>query len=127
MRWPLVRRWNPRAPSLVTGHGGEAVAKAAHAIDPEIEIVEQTEQLGTGHAVLQARDPLDGFTGRCGRAVTATPRSSARKRWHAMAEARAAHDVVALGFEAADRGRYGRLVMDEMTRLTDRRIQGCHA
>ena len=32
-----------------------------------------------------------------------------------MAEARRAHDIVVLGFEAADPGRYGRLVVENGT------------
>ena len=43
---------------LVVGHGGDTVRKAALDIDPDILIAEQYEQLGTAHAVAQARKAL---------------------------------------------------------------------
>ncbi|MCR9148983.1 MAG: bifunctional UDP-N-acetylglucosamine diphosphorylase/glucosamine-1-phosphate N-acetyltransferase GlmU [Rhodobacteraceae bacterium] len=92
---------------LVVGHGGAAVRKAAATFDPEVEIAEQAEQLGTGHAVAQAMPLLAGFEGRVivlfGDTPFIRPETLA-----ALAEARA--DVTVLGFEAADPGRYGRLV-----------------
>lgn len=44
-------------PVLIVGHGAEAVEQAA---GDGVETVEQAEQLGTGHAVLQARGTLRG-------------------------------------------------------------------
>lgn len=101
----------PERRILVIGHGGEAVAKAARQIDPEIEIVAQTEQLGTGHAVLQAREALKGFDGDVVVLYGDTPFIQA-ETLASMAEARKSHDVVVLGFHAKEPGRYGRLVMD---------------
>jgi len=51
----LGRQLDPAAMALVIGHGAGDVAAAAGA---GIEVVLQAEQLGTGHAVLQARDAL---------------------------------------------------------------------
>lgn len=45
---------------VVTGFGGEAVQEA---IGGQAEFVTQEEQLGTGHAVLQAKSLLEGETG----------------------------------------------------------------
>jgi bifunctional UDP-N-acetylglucosamine pyrophosphorylase/glucosamine-1-phosphate N-acetyltransferase len=104
----------PERTILVTGHGAEAVAGAARAIDPDIEIVEQAEQLGTAHAVLQARPLLEGFAGDVVVLYGDTP-FVRPETLQAMAEARATHDVVVLGFEAADPGRYGRLAMSGNT------------
>src|SRR4051812_15352500 len=53
----LGRQLEPSAMALVVGHDAEDVAAAA---GPGIEVVLQAEQLGTGHAVLQARDALKG-------------------------------------------------------------------
>ena len=53
----------PERAVVVTGRGGEAVAKAARGWDPDILISEQAEQLGTAHAVAQAKAALDGFSG----------------------------------------------------------------
>ncbi len=96
---------------VVTGHGGAEVGAAAQEIDPAAAIVEQAEQLGTGHAVLQARAALQGQAGDTVILYADTPfiRPETLAR---MAEARQRHAVVVLGFEAADPARYGRLVAD---------------
>ncbi|MBD3678179.1 MAG: bifunctional UDP-N-acetylglucosamine diphosphorylase/glucosamine-1-phosphate N-acetyltransferase GlmU [Rhodobacteraceae bacterium] len=101
----------PERTVLVVGHGAEAVRKAAEEIDPEIAIAVQEEQLGTAHAVLQARAALDGVSGDAVVLYGDTPfiRPETLER---MAEARRNHAVVVLGFEAADPARYGRLVME---------------
>ena len=44
--------------TVVTGAGGEAVTAAAKAFDPDAGIAVQAERLGTGHAVLAAKDAL---------------------------------------------------------------------
>lgn len=99
---------------VVAGHGAAAVEAAARAHDERIAIALQEEQLGTAHAVAQAAPHLDGFDGDAIVLYGDTPfiRSETLE---AMAKARARHDVVVLGFEAADPGRYGRLVMDGET------------
>jgi bifunctional UDP-N-acetylglucosamine pyrophosphorylase/glucosamine-1-phosphate N-acetyltransferase len=107
-----ARGVEPERTVVVTGHGGEAVAAAARAIDPELRVVEQAEQLGTGHAVLQAAPELAGFEGDAIVLYGDTPfiRLETLK---AMLEARVAGaGVVVLGFEAAEPGGYGRLVRD---------------
>ncbi len=96
---------------VVTGHGAEAVEAAARDWTDDVDVALQTEQLGTGHAVLQARPALDGFDGDAIVLYGDTPFISG-ETLEAMLGARATHDVVVLGFEAADPGRYGRLVTD---------------
>ena len=96
---------------VVTGHGGEAVAAAATAYQPMAEIAVQSEQKGTAHAVAQARTALDGFDGDAIVLYGDTPFIQP-ETLEKMQAARQAHDIVVLGFEAADPGRYGRLVMD---------------
>ncbi|WP_136634954.1 bifunctional UDP-N-acetylglucosamine diphosphorylase/glucosamine-1-phosphate N-acetyltransferase GlmU [Pseudooceanicola onchidii] len=96
---------------VVTGHGGEAVGQAALDYAPFVDIAVQEEQLGTAHAVLQARAALDGFEGDVIVLYGDTPFIQP-ETLEKMQAARATHDVVVLGFEAADPGRYGRLVMD---------------
>ncbi len=96
---------------VVAGHGAEAVSKAARAHDEEAEVVLQEAQNGTAHAVAQARSSLEGFSGDAvvlyGDTPFVQPETLTR-----MSEARAHHDVVVLGFDARDPGRYGRLIMD---------------
>ena len=102
---------DPARTIVVAGHGAEAVEKAAKDWDPDVTVVLQTDQLGTGHAVAQARDALAGFDGDAivlyGDTPFITPATL-----EAMLAARATHDIVVLGFEPADPGRYGRLVTE---------------
>ncbi|MBT0956287.1 bifunctional UDP-N-acetylglucosamine diphosphorylase/glucosamine-1-phosphate N-acetyltransferase GlmU [Alphaproteobacteria bacterium KMM 3653] len=95
---------------IVTGHHSAAVSAAALDLNPEAITVEQTEQLGTGHAVAQAAEALEDELGNVIVLFGDTPFIS-ELTLHKMLEERAFHDVVVLGFEAADPGRYGRLVM----------------
>ncbi|WP_372675211.1 bifunctional UDP-N-acetylglucosamine diphosphorylase/glucosamine-1-phosphate N-acetyltransferase GlmU, partial [Aquicoccus sp.] len=100
----------PERTVIVAGVGAREVAAAAQAFDDTAQVVIQPEQLGTGHAVLCAREALRGATGDVIVLYGDTPfiRPETLQR---MTEARARHDVVVLGFEPADPGRYGRLVM----------------
>lgn len=101
---------DPERVVVVAGHGADEVRKAALAFDPEAQVVLQAEQLGTAHAVAQAAPVLGDFAGDAvvlyGDTPLVRPETLGR-----MAQARARHDIVVLGFEAADPGRYGRLVM----------------
>tara|TARA_R110002051_G_scaffold50280_5_gene97428 strand:+ start:1486 stop:2838 length:1353 start_codon:yes stop_codon:yes gene_type:complete len=96
---------------IVAGHGAEAVRKAALAYDPDAQTVMQNEQLGTAHAVAQAGPALNGFDGDALVLYGDTPFIRA-DTLEAMRQARATHDIVVLGFDAADAGRYGRLITD---------------
>ncbi len=100
----------PERVVVVTGHEGEKVAKAARAENPEALIAHQADQLGTAHAVAQAREALAGFSGDLVVLYGDTP-FIRPETLEAMREARARHGVVVLGFDAADPARYGRLVM----------------
>ncbi|WP_371223508.1 bifunctional UDP-N-acetylglucosamine diphosphorylase/glucosamine-1-phosphate N-acetyltransferase GlmU [Roseovarius sp. 2305UL8-3] len=95
---------------VVAGHGADLVRSAAQNHHEAVEVVVQSEQLGTAHAVAQAAPALKDLDGDAlvlyGDTPFIQPETLTR-----MAEARSAHDVVVLGFEAADPGRYGRLVM----------------
>ena len=105
---------------IVAGHGAEAVREAALAFDETAEIVLQEEQKGTGHAVAMARAALEGFAGDACVLYGDTPFIGA-ETLERMVAARAGHDVVVLGFEAADPARYGRLIMegDSLERIVE--------
>ncbi|MGR3247873.1 MAG: bifunctional UDP-N-acetylglucosamine diphosphorylase/glucosamine-1-phosphate N-acetyltransferase GlmU [Paracoccus sp. (in: a-proteobacteria)] len=105
-----ARSLDPEQIVVVTGHGSDAVARAVAKLDPEATAVLQGEQLGTGHAVAQALPALEGFEGRVIVLYGDTPFIG-----HDTIAALAGHqsDVVVLGFEAADPGRYGRLVVTD--------------
>ena len=103
---------SPDRTIIVAGHGGEAVARAARAVDPAAQIALQPQQRGTGDAVARAAPLLEGFSGDALVLYGDTP-FIAPQTLAAMARARAAHDIVVLGFHAADPGRYGRLMMTD--------------
>ncbi len=111
---------NPDHVVVVTGHGGQAVAELATRWRPDVITVEQSERLGTGHAVLQARDALSEATGDVVVLYGDTPFISG-STLTAMRKSRKTHDVVVLGFEAADPARYGRLVTkgDSLERIVE--------
>ncbi|TNJ42702.1 bifunctional UDP-N-acetylglucosamine diphosphorylase/glucosamine-1-phosphate N-acetyltransferase GlmU [Phaeobacter sp. B1627] len=108
------RGLDPARTVVVAGHEAERVRAAVAEIDEEAQVVLQSEQLGTGHAVLQARDALRGFEGDVVVLYGDTPFVS-QQTLERMIEARSRADLVILGFEAADPARYGRLVMQGET------------
>jgi bifunctional UDP-N-acetylglucosamine pyrophosphorylase/glucosamine-1-phosphate N-acetyltransferase len=111
---------DPDRTIVVAGHGAEPVSKAAKAFDPDVQIVLQAEQRGTGHAVQQAAPLLTGVTGDAIVLYGDTPflRAETLDR---MMQARARHAVVVLGFEARDPDRYGRLIAtgEELHRIVE--------
>ncbi|MCC6006546.1 MAG: bifunctional UDP-N-acetylglucosamine diphosphorylase/glucosamine-1-phosphate N-acetyltransferase GlmU [Rhodobacteraceae bacterium] len=102
----------PEVSVVVVGHGGEEVAAAARALDPDIRIAQQPEQRGTAHAVACAAPALAGFEGDLFVLYADTPLIRAETLERMSAARAAGADVVVLGFEASDPGRYGRLVRD---------------
>ncbi|MEX0328006.1 MAG: bifunctional UDP-N-acetylglucosamine diphosphorylase/glucosamine-1-phosphate N-acetyltransferase GlmU [Ruegeria sp.] len=103
---------SPERTVIVAGHGADLVAKAVTAEDETAQIAVQEEQLGTAHAVAQARDALAGFKGDVivlyGDTPFIDPATLER-----MIEARKSFDLVMLGFDIAEvQPRYGRLIMD---------------
>ncbi len=96
---------------VVAGHGAELVEAAAKDYNPEVDVVQQAEQLGTGHAVEQAKELLSEYDGDVIVLYGDTPFISP-ETLQAIATARETADLVVLGFDAADPGRYGRLVTE---------------
>jgi bifunctional UDP-N-acetylglucosamine pyrophosphorylase/glucosamine-1-phosphate N-acetyltransferase len=96
---------------LVIGKGGEAVTADANTRFEDLTVVEQTEQLGTAHAAGQAQPPLAGVSGDAVVLYGDTP-FIRPQTLEAMKAARRDNDIVVLGFQAADPGRYGRLVCE---------------
>ena len=114
------RALDPARIVVVTGHGAEAVAKAAHAFDEACECVLQDPQLGTGHAVAQAAPLLSQAEGEAIVLYGDTP-FVRPETLQLMLEARANHAVVILGFVPADPARYGRLITqgDQLLKITE--------
>lgn len=96
---------------VVAGHGADAVEAEAAAAWPGAITVRQAEQRGTAHAVAVAGGALERFDGPAFVLYGDTPfiaPATLRAMLDCHAEGAA---VVVLGFEAADPGRYGRLIL----------------
>lgn len=103
---------------VVVGAGREQVEAAVTPLGAET--AHQAEQLGTGHAVLQAKSALAGFDGDVlilygdvPLVTTATMRRMVERLHGEDAPA-----VVVLGFRPADPGAYGRLIVAGEDRLS---------
>ncbi len=59
----LAYELNAKRVIIIVGYQREAVAEYVRRSHPDVECAVQAEQLGTGHAVMQAEKALDGFTG----------------------------------------------------------------
>jgi bifunctional UDP-N-acetylglucosamine pyrophosphorylase/glucosamine-1-phosphate N-acetyltransferase len=103
----------PERVVLVAGYGEADVRKAATALDDEIVVVVQDEQLGTAHAVAQAREVLADAGGDAVVLYGDTPFITGETLEAMQAARSGGADVVVLGFTAADPGRYGRLVVED--------------
>ncbi|MEO0387136.1 MAG: bifunctional UDP-N-acetylglucosamine diphosphorylase/glucosamine-1-phosphate N-acetyltransferase GlmU [Pseudomonadota bacterium] len=95
---------------VVVGHGGVDVQSAALAFHGEAICVDQPEQKGTAHAVLQAAPALEDFEGNVIVLYGDTPFIAPATLEEMLALRAQGNDIVVLGFEAADPGRYGRLI-----------------
>lgn len=105
-----TRRLSPNLEIVVVGPDmPDLRAAAAPAI-----CVEQTERLGTGHAVLSARDALEDFQTGSVFVLFGDSPFLPPEIFFAMAERReAGAAVVALGFHAEDPTNYGRMIIDQ--------------
>lgn len=111
-----LRSAAPLAPDhmvVVAGHGAEAVEAATAKLAPGAVTARQTDQLGTAHAVDQARAALAGYGGDLVVLYGDTPFIRTETLEAMQAARREGADVVILGFEARDPGRYGRLIVED--------------
>ncbi|MFD2232807.1 bifunctional UDP-N-acetylglucosamine diphosphorylase/glucosamine-1-phosphate N-acetyltransferase GlmU [Phaeospirillum tilakii] len=104
-----VATLSPDRVVVVVGPGMDSVAAAV----APVPTVVQTERLGTGHAVAQARAALDGFDGDVLVLYADTPLISADTLRRLLDERANADDpaVVVLGFKPEHANEYGRLVV----------------
>jgi bifunctional UDP-N-acetylglucosamine pyrophosphorylase/glucosamine-1-phosphate N-acetyltransferase len=105
-----VRSLRPDKTIVVVGHDGDRVRAS---LDERVQCVEQAEQLGTGHAVMQARPALKGFSGDVLVLAGDVPLLSAgslraMRRLHTRKQAL----VTALSMIVDDPDGYGRIVRD---------------
>lgn len=100
---------DPEHVIVVAGHGADLVRAAVADFAPDAQIVLQAEQNGTAHAVDMARAALASHDGDAIVLYGDTPFITS-DTLEQMITVRETSDVVVLGFEAADPGKYGRLV-----------------
>jgi bifunctional UDP-N-acetylglucosamine pyrophosphorylase/glucosamine-1-phosphate N-acetyltransferase len=98
----------PEAQVVVVGARREQVEAAMAPYQAEIAV--QSPQLGTGHAVLQAKAALAGFSGDVLILYGDAPLVTAATMQRLRAELTDAVDAVVLGFRPADAGAYGRII-----------------
>ncbi|MEK9646349.1 MAG: bifunctional UDP-N-acetylglucosamine diphosphorylase/glucosamine-1-phosphate N-acetyltransferase GlmU [Alphaproteobacteria bacterium] len=101
---------SPERTVVVVAPGMDRIAKAVAPAETAV----QTEALGTGHAVLAAREAMADFAGDVLVLFGDTPLLTAETMQKMVAARRAANDpaVVVLGFRPEDPAEYGRLVTD---------------
>ncbi len=107
----------PARTVVVTGAGREQVEAA---VAPQgIATALQADQLGTGHAVAQARDALAGFAGDVLILYGDVPlvTDATMRRMVARLHGDDAPAAVVLGFRPADPGAYGRVIADAAGRI----------
>ena len=107
---------------VITGAGREQVEAAVAPLGVVTAL--QAEQLGTGHAVLQARDSLAGFDGDVLILYGDVPlvRAQTMQRMLDRLAAADAPAIVVLGFRPADPAAYGRVIADADGRI-DRMVE----
>ncbi|AJY46886.1 bifunctional UDP-N-acetylglucosamine diphosphorylase/glucosamine-1-phosphate N-acetyltransferase GlmU [Martelella endophytica] len=106
-----VSRSGVDAVALVVGRDGEAVAKACALPGVSLSTFEQTERLGTAHAVLAAREAIAAGYNDLLVTYGDTPLVTAETLARAREGLAAGHDVVVIGFETDRPTGYGRLLV----------------
>jgi len=103
---------------VVTSENLRDAAASLEAPRAPVTTVVQEPQLGTGHAVMMARDALQGFEGDVLVLFADTPLIRPNTM-HALLETiQGDASVAALGFEPDDAAQYGRLVVDDAGSLS---------
>lgn len=98
---------------VVVGNGADEV-RATLADQPHVEFVEQTERLGTGHAVRVVRDAIGGFEGPTLVLYGDTPLMRPETLRELVDHTKASHYAcTVLTMNVPDPSGYGRIVRDE--------------
>ena len=124
--------------AVVVGPGMAAVRAEAARVAPGCELFEQTEQLGTAHAVLAARPVLEQHPGSVLVVLANSPLVEPATLRRMMDVLDGGAHIAVLGFEPDDPGGYGRLILDAQGRVAairedkdaseaERRIRLCNA
>ncbi len=104
--------------ALVVASGMDHVENVARDAYPDARAFIQEKQLGTAHAVLSAREALDGFSGDVVILYGDTPLIRPRTISKILDALKQGAALAVLGFEAQDPAGYGRLLTDKSGALT---------
>lgn len=99
--------------ALVVAPGMNEAERVARGIYPNTRTFIQDEQLGTAHAVLSAREAMDGFSGNIVILYGDTPLIRPKTISRILDALESGSDLAVLGFEAVDPTGYGRLLTDK--------------
>ncbi|MFQ5625809.1 MAG: NTP transferase domain-containing protein, partial [Methyloligellaceae bacterium] len=102
-----------RDAALVIAPGMSAIEDMAKDVLPGVQLFVQEEQLGTAHAVLAAREVLEGFCGDVVILYGDTPLIRPQTLAKMLKVLKDDADIAVLGFEAKDPAGYGRLITDK--------------
>ncbi len=106
----LARQVNIDKIVCVVGEANQDVRAEAERLGLDIAV--QEPQLGTGHAVLAAKDALSGFSGDVAVLYADTPLIQTATMERVFTALKKDTDVIVLGFEPDEPGAYGRLIID---------------
>ena len=122
LAWAAALARSTGAGKIVAVIGGANTDVRAAAEDLGLDIAVQEPQLGTGHAVLAAKDALMDFNGEVVVLYADTPLIRPETLEGVFAALETA-DVAVLGFEPEDPGTYGRLIEEggELFRIVEAR------
>jgi bifunctional UDP-N-acetylglucosamine pyrophosphorylase/glucosamine-1-phosphate N-acetyltransferase len=123
---------------VVIGPGMDPVRAEVARVAPASEIFEQSEQLGTAHAVLAARTALERHAGTVLVVLADSPLVEPATLRRMIGALDGGAHIAVLGFEPVDPHGYGRLIVDERGRVTaireekdaseaERRLRLCNA
>jgi bifunctional UDP-N-acetylglucosamine pyrophosphorylase / glucosamine-1-phosphate N-acetyltransferase len=104
---------SPKLAVVVHGPGAELVRNESTNFIPGCQFVAQIDRLGTGHAVLMARDALAGFQGTVLVLYGDVPLIQAVTLQKLLDRIDETRPMAVLGFKAAHPKGYGRLIIDD--------------
>lgn len=113
--WPMILHVLKALEPVAAGNRVVVVAEGMATVEAAVaptQTVIQKPQLGTGHAVLCARDALSGFRGTVLVVFGDTPLITSETLSKMVAAREAGSSVVVLGYEPQDPTGYGRLITD---------------
>ncbi|MDA0362043.1 MAG: bifunctional UDP-N-acetylglucosamine diphosphorylase/glucosamine-1-phosphate N-acetyltransferase GlmU [Proteobacteria bacterium] len=104
---------DPEKIIVVTGHDATIIEDEVSKTEPEVAFAHQKQQNGTGHAVTCASSLLKDFTGNTIILYGDVPFISPETLTKMVSERHNGVDIVVLGFQSKDPGKYGRLIFEE--------------